>query len=366
MSQGFPMKDSSQLPRIILIGAGGVGVVAALSLCYKGLSNVSLAIRSDYEVVEKEGYKIKSCDYGELESWKPHHIYRTVEEASQSEQFFDYIVVTTKNIPDGPEQSRVPQVIKPLVKSNHKLSEGRESNVLLIQNGIDIEKEVWKEFDKEQYHLNVLSGIQLIGSTKIAPGVINHVGRDHLLVGAFESGNEHAANAAKTFVELYHNEGRNYAEFDSSVRFSRWRKLLYNAAINTTTALVNLDVPRCLAFGLDGKSTEENVFRPAMHEIVTIAGTEGIQLDESLVKIFVEITRHIMFKPSMCVDHEKGQLMELEAILGNPLKIARNNGVQTPVLSMLYYLLVLVQGRLREKNGLLKFDESKAALVEEK
>ncbi|CAR28526.1 ZYRO0F06028p [Zygosaccharomyces rouxii] len=360
------MGDSCQLPKVIVIGAGGVGIIGALSLCYKGLSNVSLAIRSDYEIVQKKGYKISSCDYGQFESWKPNHVYRTVEDASQSGQFFDYIVVATKNIPDGPAHSRVPKVIQPLVESNHALSEGRQTNVLLIQNGIDIEKEIWNAFDRKKYHLNVLSGIQLIGSTKVAPGVIDHVGKDQLQVGAFESENEDAVKAAKRFVELYHNEGKNYAEFDASVRYSRWKKLLYNAAINTTTSLVNLDVPRCLEFGVDRKSTEENVFRPAMREIVAIATTENIVLDESLVTFFVEITRHIMFKPSMCVDHEKGQLMELEVILGNPLKIARENGVQTPVLSMLYYLLVMVQGHLREKNGLLKFDESKAELVETK
>lgn len=351
-------------PEVIVIGAGGVGVVAALSLCLKGLSNVSLAIRSDYELVVKQGYEINSCDYGPLKGFRPHHVYRTVQEASESGRFFDYIVVTTKNIPDGPIRSRVPEVIRPLIESNHKLSGGQNTNLLLIQNGIDIEKDVWHTFSKEQYNLNILSGIQLIGSTKVSPGVINHVGRDHLLVGAFEEDSINAVEAAKKFVELYHNEGKNYAEFDSSVRFSRWKKLLYNAAINTTTALVSLDVPRCLEFGVGKKSTEENIFKPAMQEIITIAASEGIVLDNSLVTFFTDITRRIMFKPSMCVDHEKGQLMELEVILGNPLRIAKGQGIHTPVLSMLYYLLVLVQGRLKEKNGLINFDESKAELVD--
>lgn len=352
-------------PKVIVIGAGGVGVVTALSLCVKGLSNVSLAIRSDYEVVLKQGYEINSCDYGPLKGFRPHQVYRTVEEASESGQFFDYIVVTTKNIPDGPIRSRVPEVIRPLVESNHKLSGGQNTNVLLIQNGIDIEKDVWNAFNQEDYHMCVLSGIQLIGSTKTSPGVISHVGKDHLIVGAFEEGNTDAIEAAKRFVELYHNEGKNHVEFDPCVRFSRWKKLLYNAAINTTTALVSLDVPRCLEFGVGKKSTEENIFKPAMQEIIMIAASEGIMLDESLATFFTEITRHIMFKPSMCVDHEKGQLMELEVILGNPLKIAKSKGIETPVLSMLYYLLVLVQGRLKEKNGLLKFDESKAELIDD-
>lgn len=43
--------------------------------------------------------------------------------------------------------------------------------------------------------------------------------------------------------------------------------------------------------------------------------------------MFTEITRNKVFKPSMCVDRDKGQLMELEVILGNPIRIAKRNGV---------------------------------------
>lgn len=309
------------------------------------------------------GYQIDSCDYGVLDNWRPHHSYRTVDDAAKSGQFFDYIVVTTKNIPDGPIASRVPEVIRPVVESNHSLDSTKRTNVLLIQNGIDIENDVLETFSKDVYNLSLLSGIQLIGSTKIGRGAISQVGQDNLSVGAFDQNDSKAVEAAKQFVEMYHNDGRNIVQFDPSVRYSRWRKLLYNAAINTTTALVGLDVPRCLEFGEDKKSTAEEIFLPAMKEIIALAGSEGIELDEKYADTFINFSRDIMFKPSMCIDCEKGQLMELEVILGNPLKIGKKNGVQTPVLSMLYYLLFLTQSSLKEKNGLLKFDESIARLV---
>lgn len=355
---------NSELPNIIVIGAGGVGVITALSLCYRKKSQVSLAIRSDYEHVKEHGYTIDSCDYGKLEEWRPHYIYKTVEDASKSGKFFDYIVVTTKNIPDGPLNSRVPEVIRPLVESNRTLAPAMQTNILLVQNGLDIEKDIMETFDEDDYDFVILSGVQLIGSTKVGKGVISQVGKDHLYVGAFDSDNQNAVAAARNFVELYNNEGRNIVSFDPRVRYSRWKKLLYNAVINTTTALVGLDVPRCLEFGTSKMGTEEHIFAPAMREVINIAASEGIVLEEDIVKFFIDITRDIMFKPSMCIDCEKGQLMELEVILGNPLRVAKRNGVETPVLSMLYNLLVLVQGKLKEKNGLLKFDETKARLTE--
>lgn len=356
--------ENSELPNVIVIGAGGVGVITALSLCYRKKSQVSLVVRSDYEHVKEHGYTIDSCDYGKVEKWRPHYIYKTVEDATQSGKFFDYIVVTTKNIPDGPLSSRVPEVIRPLVENNHALAPAKPINVLLVQNGLDIEKDIMSTFDGDGYDLIILSGIQMIASTKVGKGVISQVGKDRLYVGAFDPDNQNAVAAARKFVELYDNEGHNIVYFDPRVRYSRWKKLLYNAVINPTTALVGLDVPRCFEFGTNRMGTEEHIFAPAMKEVIDIAASEGIVLEEDFVKFFTDISRNIMFKPSMCIDCEKGQLMELEVILGNPLRVARRNGVETPVLSMLYNLLVLVQGKLKEKNGLLTFDESTARLAE--
>ena len=237
-------------------------------------------------------------------------------------------------------------------------------SILLIQNGIDIEKEIWAEFPSEEYKYTVLSGIQLIGSTKIGAGHISQIGKDHLSCGAFDPQDTAAVHAANEFVRMYNNEGHNFVEFDPRVRYSRWKKLLYNAAINTSTALVGLDVPRCLEFGVDKKSTESELFHPAMREIIAIAASEGIIIEEEFITMFTEITRKKVFKPSMCVDREKGQLMELEVILGNPIRIAKENGVPTPTLSMLYNLLVLVQAKLKEQKGLLKFDEVTASLLD--
>lgn len=279
--------------------------------------------------------------------------------------FFNYVVVTTKNIPDGPPHSTVPHILEPILKSNSSLSNKWFTNILLVQNGIDIEKDIIETFSKDQFQYTVLSGIQFIGSTKIGSGNIKQIGKDHITVGPFLQSDPDAIKASHAFIQLYDNKGINFVEFDQRVRYNRWKKLLYNAAINTATALVQLDVPRCLEFSKgNDSSTEFQIFIPAMREIVKIAATEGIVLDEQFIEFFTNITRNKMFRPSMCVDVDKGQLMELEVILGNPIRIAKKNGVETPVLSMLYNLLILVQGKLLERNNLIQFDETTCRLAE--
>lgn len=64
------------------------------------------------------------------------------------------------------------------------------------------------------------------------------------------------------------------------------------------------------------------------------------------------------YSPSMCVDVRKGQLMELEIILGNPMRIAKENNVPTPILSTIYPLLKLVQFRLKEEKKMFEIDKN--------
>lgn len=60
-------------------------------------------------------------------------------------------------------------------------------------------------------------------------------------------------------------------------------------------------------------------------------------------------------KPSMALDWESGKQMELEVILGNPIRLAREKGVEMPRLQSLYALL-----KMKEANRILKIEKQKA------
>ena len=82
---------------------------------------------------------------------------------------FDFIVVTTKNIPDVPPT--VAEIITPAVTPGH-------TSIMLLQNGLGIEKALLAAFPKNV----ILSGISLIGATETQPGYILHDDRDRLAV----------------------------------------------------------------------------------------------------------------------------------------------------------------------------------------
>ncbi|EMR72261.1 putative 2-dehydropantoate 2-reductase protein [Eutypa lata UCREL1] len=56
---------------ILLVGAGGVGTMAAVSLEASGRASVTAVLRSNFASVEEHGFHIESIAYGNLKGWKP-------------------------------------------------------------------------------------------------------------------------------------------------------------------------------------------------------------------------------------------------------------------------------------------------------
>lgn len=57
--------------RICLVGAGGVGTIAALVLEKSNRANVTVVLRSAFQLVSERGWDIESVDHGSLRGWKP-------------------------------------------------------------------------------------------------------------------------------------------------------------------------------------------------------------------------------------------------------------------------------------------------------
>ena len=49
------------------------------------------------------------------------------------------------------------------------------------------------------------------------------------------------------------------------------------------------------------------------------------------------------YKTSMCLDWEAGRELEVDAILGRPVRIARENGIAVPHMETLYALLDMIE-----------------------
>lgn len=322
------------VPNILLVGTGGVGTIVACGLLYNKKTTVSVVVRSDYKKVMEKGWQINSCDYGYLESWKPDFIYPTVEEAAK-ENVYDFIILTTKNLPD---------VVKPETVISAAITP-KVTTIVLIQNGFDLGRPFIAKYPENF----CLSGVSHIGSHN-HNGIITQTQNDKCLISYFDNPNldkESQESKAKEFVDLYSND-KNTISYFPDVKWYRYRKLVYNATLNTVCALTGIDTGR-----LEMAGTLESVSLPAMREVIQVAKVDGVDLPEDVINCVVHSDDGDWFKPSMLVDIEKGNPIELEVILGNLLTVAKELKVETPVLTILYELLKAKQFKLKEERGLV-------------
>ncbi|KAH3683986.1 hypothetical protein WICPIJ_005041, partial [Wickerhamomyces pijperi] len=201
-------------------GAGGIGAVVAYGIHYTGKSNLGIVVRGHYDKLISEGYTIDSVDYGKVDGWKPDYLYPSIEEAGKSGIEYDFVVVSTKNLPDI---EKVEDLIEPVVTPS-------KTAVVLVQNGFDIGRPLIERFPQNI----IISGVSHCGSHKYGT-LVEHIQHDNAKISYFGNPNfEESALEQKTkeFISMYKNP-KNDIDYFPNERWYRYRKLVYNATLNT-------------------------------------------------------------------------------------------------------------------------------------
>jgi 2-dehydropantoate 2-reductase len=299
--------------KVLIVGAGGVGAYFGGRLAQAGM-DVSVLCRSNYDHVKKDGFEIKSID-GDF-SFKPSGIYRSCSEYPDDA---DYVIVTTKVLPD----IDVVKIIKDAVKPG--------TMIVLIQNGIEIEQDVAKAFPNNE----LVSSIAYIGVFQLNHGEIEHQASGRLKMGIYKGGSSEKMN----LLSLNFNKVNVECEIVEDIEFFRWIKLVWNTPYNPVSVLGG---------GIDTKVISENkelenLCVELMKEVCIVAKSRGIHLPEDIIQKNLEYTREFpAYKTSMLLDFENKRPLEVEAIVGKVLRIAREEKISTPYLENTYALLASV------------------------
>ncbi|MAD81630.1 MAG: hypothetical protein CL912_01590 [Deltaproteobacteria bacterium] len=227
---------------------------------------------------------------------------------------FDYIVTTTKNLPDIPPT--LTSLIAPAVTPGHTI-------IVMVQNGLNIEKPMFDSFPTNM----VLSGVSMIDAHEGRLGEILHEEHDTLFLGAFNNPTINDPSRelaeAKKFIEIYNAAGKSTVHLSEDVAFARWRKLVFNAVLNPLCAILGLDDARIRLAG--GGSAIEGLVRPAMREIVATARKLGHDLPDEIMDTMIHCDpMDLYLKPSMQCDFEKVCLVSLNfSLLGGDLVLGK-------------------------------------------
>jgi len=307
-------------PRILIVGTGAIGGFYGGKLAQAGAS-VSTLCRSDYELVKSKGIIVTST-LGDFH-FTPEKVIRNLSQYGPSP---DYILVGLKVLPEIDTAKIIKEVV------------GAETAIVLLQNGVEIEEPVAQAFPDNE----IISGLAFICATRTSPGHIDHTDFGRLVIGRFPAGKSARAEELATLF----NDSGVVCEVSEDVVTARWRKLVWNAPFNPISVLGG---------GVDTKTMVENpesleLARKVMEEVYLIAAAAGHLLPEEVVQQNIDGTRAMApYKSSMLVDFEAARPLEVEAILGNGLRVAERHGVSAPHMESLYGLLKLVDSKIREE-----------------
>lgn len=236
---------------------------------------------------------------------------------------FDFVVVCTKALPG------TAAIIAAAVSYS--------TTIVLFQNGIGIEEEYVKAYPNN----TIISAVVYVAATEISPGHVTMGAGQSLELGTFAHHDAFAQDKVATFADIVNAGGFTAVSF-SDIQSRRWRKLIVNAAWNPLCALTRLGNAKFFASSDHAK----RLARDISSEIVCIARACGYEdiTEEVADAMFARPSSRPSVgnvEPSMLTDVRMQRRIEVEALVGNPRRIAKNVGVPTPLLDVVY---VLVRG----------------------
>ena len=312
--------------KIAIVGCGALGSFYGAKLCASG-ADVHFLLRSDYEVVKREGVFIRSVD-GDFRV-RPH-----CAKDPESIGVCDLVLIGLKTTAN----SEFGRLLPPLI--------GSSTAVLTLQNGLGNEEQLAAILGPER----VLGGLCFVCLNRLAPGVIHHLGQGNVTLGEYC---RHPQKRTRQLVELFCQAGIRCEVTDDLDR-AHWEKLLWNIPFNGlgVGAVAGLDavLRGHLLRGPLGRcwTTQDlledpnwaSLIRELMAEVSEGAGKLGFNIPGSFAEALIERTRGMgPYKASTLLDYEQGKPLELKSLFAEPLRRASRAGAGLPRLAALASVL---------------------------
>jgi 2-dehydropantoate 2-reductase len=173
----------------------------------------------------------------------------------------------------------------------------------------------------------------------IAPGVVKHVEGNRFPVGEPDgTTSERVSQVAQCFVKAGMQ-----APILSDIRSEIWLKLWGNLTFNPISAL-----SRATLAGICQYPPSRAIAAAMMTEAQTVAAELGVKFRVSLEKRIAGAEKVGHHKTSMLQDVEAARTLEIDALLGSVVELARRTNTPTPHIDTVYALTKLLAKTLDE------------------
>ena len=304
-----------------IIGTGAVGGYYG-GLLQKAGFDVHFLLHSDYEFVKKNGLSIESAG-GDFRLPQV-NAYNDPKKMPRC----DVAIVSLKTTANRHLKDILPHVLKD------------DGVVLTLQNGLGSEEEIASIVGPER----VIGGLCFLCSNKTGPGHIHHVDYGLITLGEYRADGKPGGITPrlKQLGAAMQSAGMEIQLIDD-LPLARWRKLVWNIPFNGLTVVKN-----CLTDVLMNNPEIRTLCRRLMEEVVAASAACARPIEpEFIEKMMAHTDKMVPYAPSMKLDFDRGNPMEVESIYGNPVRAAKAAGVAMPETEKLYWQLVALNSRQR-------------------
>ncbi|AUT00735.1 2-dehydropantoate 2-reductase [Nostoc sp. CENA543] len=302
-----------------IIGTGALGGFYGAKLQKAGL-DVHFLLKSDYEHVSQHGLIIESKD-GDF-TLPQVNAYNHVAKMPQC----DVVILALKTT----QNYLLPQLLPPVVKEG--------GVVLVLQNGLGVEEEITQMLP----NIHVIGGLCFLCSNKVGLGHIRHLDYGHITLGEYlpEYSQAGITQRMQQIADDFQNAGIGM-ELAADLLLARWKKLVWNIPYNGLSVILNASTNELMA-----NPHTRTLVEQIMYEVKAGANSMGRIIPDSFIQTMLDYTvKMTPYRTSMKIDHDERRPLEVEAIIGNPLRKAQSLGVDLAQISCLYHQLKFIDAR---------------------
>ena len=265
-------------------------------------------MRSGFEEARRSGIRIYSKDAGDILLESP-MVFREPEAIG----LCDLVIVGLKTTANGSLKNLLPPLLQ------------KETLLLTLQNGLGNEEALAELHDARR----ILGGLCFVCLTRRTPATVDHFGHGTLSIGEFA---QRPSARSRLIVEAFRGTRSRGESGRKTGRGAVAEAGLEYSFYGLSVAEGGATVDRILA---DPQLHCE--CRALMDETVAAANALGHPIEADYASFQIERSYSMgSYKPSTLVDWLAGEPLELEAIWGRPLNLARGAGVRMPHLERLF------------------------------
>lgn len=304
-----------------ILGTGALGGYYGACLQRAGL-DVHFLTRSDYDRVVESGLVIESPD-GDF-TLPQVNVYRDVKQMPRC----DVVAIALKTT----QNHLLPDLLPPVVKE--------DGVVLVLQNGLGVEDAVAEIVGSHR----VIGGMCFVCANKVAPGHIRHLDYKAIVLGEYAGKYNPAGITARMQQIATDFESAGIPiNLSEDLLLARWQKLVWNIPYNGLSVVLNAQTDELMADASTRTLVEE-----LMAEVVAGAAAYDRHISDSFVQNMLDRTTKMKpYKTSMKIDYDLQRPLEVEAIVGSPLRLAEAAGTNLPQIRTLYRQLKFLDGKNR-------------------